>query len=160
VYLSPLALEQYEQLFRQWLRMISGPMVEAEQCLDTWIHLLTLFILQHQTSLPTGVTVVSSADYIKNSLHSQISMSELAKRCGLSESAFRTSFKKTFGVSPKFYQQTCRLSEAKWLLRSTDRPIQQVAQRVGFTGIHAFSAWFQKLEAISPKDWRKGQQSI
>ncbi|WP_165822392.1 helix-turn-helix domain-containing protein [Paenibacillus montanisoli] len=158
--LSPMALEQYEGLYRQWLRMISQPLQDETRCYTTWMDLLLLFLLQHQSSGSLSLSVAASADVIRSSVSSEISISALAKRCGLSESAYRASFKEAYGVSPKQYQQQCRIEEAKWLLRSTSRPIQLIGEQVGFTTIHSFSAWFQKKEGASPTDWRKMQQGL
>ncbi|MDF2958673.1 MAG: AraC family transcriptional regulator [Paenibacillus sp.] len=157
-FLSPIALEQYEGLFRQWLRMLSQPLKQEARCITTWVDLLILFLLQHQNEGPLSISVASSADHIRSNLKSDISISELAKQCGLSESAYRSQFKEAFGVSPKQYHQSCRAAEAKWLLRATNRSIQQIADQVGFSGVHSFSAWFQKNESVSPSDWRKIQQ--
>ncbi|MCZ8511724.1 AraC family transcriptional regulator [Paenibacillus filicis] len=156
--LSPIALEQYEGLFRQWLRMISQPLKQETRCITTWVDLLILFLLQYQNDGPLSISVASSADHIRSNLKSEISISELAKQCGLSESAYRSQFKEAFNVSPKQYHQSCRAAEAKWLLRTTNRSIQLIAEQVGFSGVHSFSAWFQKNEGVSPSDWRKIQQ--
>ncbi|WP_308634557.1 AraC family transcriptional regulator [Paenibacillus silvisoli] len=158
--LSPMALEQYETLYRQWLRMISQPLQDETRCYTTWMDLLLLFLLQHQSSGGLSLSVAASADFIRSSVSTEISISELAKRCGLSESAYRAAFKEAYGVSPKQYQQQCRIEEAKWLLRSTGRSIQLIGEQVGFTTIHSFSSWFQKKEGASPTDWRKQQQGL
>jgi AraC family transcriptional regulator len=156
--LSPIGLIQYEGLFKQFLRMISQPLKEENRCITTWVDLLILFLLQHQNTGPLSISVAASADYIRTNLKSDISIGELAKQCRLSESAYRSQFKEAFGISPKQYQQSFRATEAKWLLRTTNRSIQLIAEQVGFLGVHSFSAWFQKNEGISPSDWRKMQQ--
>ncbi|MFC5652208.1 helix-turn-helix domain-containing protein [Paenibacillus solisilvae] len=156
--LSSIALEQYETLFKQWLRMISGPLQEETSCLVTWTQLFILFLIQHQNSEKLQLSIAASADFIRKNLSSEISISDLAKRCRLSESAYRALFKEGYRLSPKQYLQQCRIEEAKWLLRSTNRPIQLIGEQIGFSSIHSFSAWFQKKEGSSPSDWRKSQQ--
>lgn len=158
--LSPIILEHYEGLFRQWLRMISLPLQDEQRSITTWVDLLILFLLQYQNSGSINITVASTADHIRSNLRSEISIHELAKQCMLSESAYRSLFKEVHGLSPKQYQQHCRLSEAKWLLRTTNRPIQVIAGQVGYSGVHAFSAWFQKIEGHSPSYWRSLQKSV
>lgn len=158
--LSPIALSQYEDLYRQWLRMISQPLMEEAACLAAWVELLLLFLLQHQGSRGMSLSVASAADYIRASLDKELSIGELAKACRLSESAFRSAFKQAFGLSPKQYQQQCRIEEARWLLRSTGKSVQTIGSLIGFASIHAFSGWFQKKEGASPTDWRKSQQGM
>ena len=158
--LSPIALSQYEDLYRQWLRMISQPLEEEAACLTAWAELLLLYLLQHQNSQGLSLSVASAADYIRANLDKELSIGELAKACRLSESGFRSQFKQAFGLSPKPYQQQCRIDEARWLLRSTGKSIQAIGESVGFASIHAFSGWFQKKAGASPTDWRKSQQGL
>ncbi|GIQ64688.1 hypothetical protein PACILC2_32560 [Paenibacillus cisolokensis] len=156
--LPPVMLEQYETLFRQWLRTISRPLIEEERFLATWVELLLLFMLQQHRNGADNMSVAASADYIRSNLASDLPIAALARQCGLSESAYRALFKEMFGLAPKPYQQQCRLEEARWLLRATDRSIQSIAAQVGFAGVHSFSAWFQKFAGTAPSDWRRRQQ--
>jgi transcriptional regulator GlxA family with amidase domain len=81
----------------------------------------------------------------------------LAQSASLSESGFRKLFKKAYGVTPKQYQQSCRMTEAKWLLRSSGKSIQGIAELIGFKNMHSFSTWFQQQEGKPPSEWRKMQ---
>ncbi len=161
LFLSEIDLKQYETMFRQWLRSLSLPLVEKERYYRTWIELFLLFILQHASldNKSVALSISSAADYIRSNLHiPDVLISDLAKIAGLSESGFRDTFKKMYEVSPKRYQHKFRMAEAKWLLRSTDRSIQTIAEHVGFSSLHAFSSWFQKGEGMAPTEWRKVQQ--
>lgn len=158
--LSPLALTQYEDLYKQALRMISRPLQEEVRCLVAWAELLLLFLLQHQSSQGLSLSIASSADYVRANVGRELPIAMLARECGLSESAFRAQFKAAYGSSPKRYQQQCRIEEAKWQLRATAKSVQQIGESVGFASIHSFSAWFQKMEGASPSDWRRSQQGL
>ncbi|RXZ76646.1 AraC family transcriptional regulator [Paenibacillaceae bacterium] len=155
-FLSPMTAEQYEALFGKFLRILSQPLRQEARQLTAWMEVLLLFLLQHENE-EAHASVAVCADYIRTNLQSKLSIADLAKQCGQSETAFRSIFKQTFGVSPKQFQQACRLEESRWLLRSTARSVKQIAEMVGFESIHAFSAWFQSSECLSPTDWRKLQ---
>lgn len=157
-HLTTLDMEMYESMFRNWLRVISGPLKEREKYVATWIRLFLLMLLQYSETRSKPLSVSNAAEYIRSHLKSTLHIYELAKLSGLSESSFRRVFQSTYGISPKQYQQECRLSEAKWLLRSTNKSIQLISEGVGFLSIHAFSSWFQKIEGVSPGEWRKQQQ--
>jgi AraC-like DNA-binding protein len=156
--LSSMDLDMYESLFRNWLRAISQPLREREKVVDTWIRLFLVTLLQNAESRSKPLSILNAADYIRMNLKQVLPMQELAKLSGLSESSFRRLFHETYGVSPKQFLQQSRLTEAKWLLRSSNKSIQHISEQIGFLSIHAFSSWFQKIEGNSPNEWRKLQQ--
>jgi AraC family transcriptional regulator len=154
---SKMHLEQYEALFRIWLRSLSEQTVEVAALITAWGNLFLVFIQQNGRPQPALLSVSTAEDYIRNQLNGDLKVAELALLCGLSESSFRRAFHASYGMSPKQYQQECRMTEAKWLLRSSDNTIQQVADQVGFAGVHAFSAWFHLKDGLPPSEWRRQQ---
>lgn len=157
-FLQPVYRDLYDDLFRLSLRISSGALADANRVNRTWTEAIILFLLQHRQEGEINQTVLASADFIRKHLRSELSIAAVARQCGLAESTYRELFKRTFGSSPKQYQQACRESEAKWLLRSTDRPVQWISEQVGFLAVHSFSSWFQKSTGLSPTDYRKQQQ--
>jgi len=158
IYLTPMHREVYDTLFRNWLKIVSGALEERDAVISTWVELFLLTLLQHAQNEPQRMSISSTADYIRNHFNQELRVTELARMSGLSVSAFRKEFTRIYHVSPKQYQQQHRLSEAKWLLRTSDEPILRIAEQLGFSGIHLFSAWFQQMEGTSPSKWRKEQQ--
>ncbi|KIL40515.1 hypothetical protein SD70_13205 [Gordoniibacillus kamchatkensis] len=152
-------LDMYETLYRSFLKIASRPLADRADCYGTWTRVLLLFLLQHASRTDHAASVPDAADYIRGNLNRDIRVAELAKRTKLSESAFRSAFTAAYGMSPKQYQQQCRLTEAKWLLRSSDKPIKQIAEAVGFASVHSFSRWFMLQEGAAASDWRKEQQA-
>lgn len=156
--MSQFDVEQYYSLFRQWLRVLSESISDKEKYINTWIQLFLHFLMQHVHSDQQVISVTNAADYIRNNLQEELRISDLAKYANLSESGFRRMFKEAYGLTPKQYQQQCRMVEAKWLLRSTEKTIQAISEQVGFVNLHSFSSWFQNNEGVSPSEWRKQQR--
>ncbi|MFC3768995.1 helix-turn-helix domain-containing protein [Paenibacillus sp. GCM10012303] len=150
--------EQFEILFRQWLRVMASPLKEPERNRLAWLTVLLLFITEHSQADRQAVSIAHIADHIREHLHSGLSIADMAGMAGLSEEGFRKRFYKVYGMSPKQFQQQCRLTEAKWQLSSTEKDMQAIAESIGFTQLHSFSAWFKKLEGHSPSDWRRNQR--
>lgn len=150
--------EQYEQLFRQWLRVMASPCKEPERNYLAWLTVLLLFISENSQADQQALSITYIADFIREHLHSGLQISNLAEMAGLSEEGLRKRFKKVYGMTPKQFQQQCKLAEAKWLLSSTEKDMQAIAEAIGFTQLHSFSAWFKQLEGCSPSDWRKNQR--
>ncbi|WP_246218329.1 helix-turn-helix domain-containing protein [Litoribacterium kuwaitense] len=156
--LSPLDQEHYDRLFREWLRIYSSRLKDPLRHHAVWIEMLLLFLTEHGHANQQAMTVSFIGDYIRQHVHSSVKVKTLAEMAGLSEGGLRKQFYKTYGMTPKQYQQQCRLTEAKWLLSSSDKDIQTIAAMVGFSLLHSFSLWFKKWEGCSPSDWRQRQR--
>ncbi|GGD98473.1 helix-turn-helix domain-containing protein [Paenibacillus nasutitermitis] len=156
--LSRLDKERYERLFREWLRIKSSPLKEMQRNYVSWAEVLILFLVEHMQSDQSALTITKTADYIRENLHQGLQISDLAVLAGLTESGFRRLFEQIYHVSPKQYQQQCRMTEAKWLLSSSQNDMMEISSQLGFTRLHSFSQWFKRSEGISPSEWRKMQQ--
>lgn len=63
-------------------------------------------------------------------------------------------FRKTYGVYFNEYLLSLRVEEAKRLLRQTDMRMYEVAEKVGFQNADYFVTQFEKLEKLTPTDYR------
>lgn len=85
------------------------------------------------------------------------SISDIALKCGISESGFRSIFKKAYGISPIEYKMNVRLNKAKLLLHSTDMTVEEIAEALNFYDTAYFSKLFKKHTGFSPKEYSKGK---
>ena len=74
-----------------------------------------------------------------------------AKEFNITDLAFRNKFKKTFGMTPKKWQNTKKLEKAKLLLETSDYNVTQVCQKSGFDNISWFVQAFKNEYGITPK---------
>lgn len=84
-----------------------------------------------------------------------INVQDLAASCNLSVSHFMREFKSVTGTSPKKYQQTLRINNAKLLLSSTDLLVSEISTCCGFSDPLYFSRLFKKVVGTSPATYRK-----
>lgn len=63
-------------------------------------------------------------------------------------------FRKTYGVYFNEYLLTLRIEEAKRLLRQTKKRMYEIAEQVGFQNADYFATQFEKLENMTPTDYR------
>ena len=154
--LSRLDQDRFEKLFREWIRVLSSPLKERRTYV-VWSEMLLLYLYEHSQSDLQAMTITKAADFLSENLHQQVQMGDLAKLTGLSVAGFRRTFEKIYQLSPKQYQQQCRMKESKWLLSATDKDLNEIAEQVGFNRLHSFSQWFKSAEGISPSQWRKRQ---
>ncbi|WP_419794952.1 AraC family transcriptional regulator [Pseudomonas palleroniana] len=75
---------------------------------------------------------------------------QLAREAALSRSTFFERFKQAMGMAPMTYLLTWRMALAKNLLRTRDDSIAEIAQRVGYSSVSAFSVAFTRYTGITP----------
>ena len=115
-------------------------------------HLLTISVEKntYRNSSIYPVIELIKADFAKN-----ITISEMAKTVGMSESNLYSVFKKATGTSPIKYLNEYRLSVAEELLRHTDENIKNIAEKVGIQDQFYFSKLFKAKYSMSPQQYRK-----
>ena len=77
-----------------------------------------------------------------------ISLSQLAESYGL-------SVNKEFGLSPKAFAQNHRRTRAKDLSANTNKPVQEIAEILGYKNSAPFIESFHSHEGMTPLQWRK-----
>lgn len=83
---------------------------------------------------------------------SDLSLSEIAAKCGVSDCYFRRLFRQYSGESPIEFRQRLRIERAKQLLLSDEQyTVSEVAQELGFSDVYHFSKTFKKYCGESPK---------
>jgi AraC-like DNA-binding protein len=86
-----------------------------------------------------------------------LSLESLADKASLSPSRFAARFKEKVGQSVMGYVSSWRANLACRLLRETDLPLSEVARRVGFESMPAFSRSFKAHIGKPPATWRELQ---
>lgn len=82
----------------------------------------------------------------------------IARRCNLSTSHFRTLFKNDIGMTLPQYINLTKLSAAVHLIQTTSKSIATIATESGYSEIPYFNRVFQREFGISPKEMRKKYQ--
>lgn len=93
-------------------------------------------------------------DYIYHHKNENISLSELAKLCHLSPSYFSRIFKKETGEQFSVFAPRLKIEWAKQLLETTDQPINQISNELGFCDAGYFIKTFKKFETLTPAVYR------
>ncbi|ROM82913.1 AraC family transcriptional regulator [Pseudomonas brassicacearum] len=75
---------------------------------------------------------------------------QLAREAALSRSTFFERFQQAMGMAPMKYLLTWRMALAKNLLRTQDDSISEIAQRVGYSSVSAFSVAFTRYTGFTP----------
>ncbi len=85
----------------------------------------------------------------------EISVDEISKELHMCRSAFQKKFIQYFGTSPIKYRTEKRLKKAKLLLETTDMPIKEISDILGFYDTAYFYKVFEKIYSLTPKEYRE-----
>jgi len=86
-------------------------------------------------------------------------LDDLGQRVGLGRSAFSARFSKLVGQSMYRYLIARRMSEAAFLLETSDEGIARIATSVGYETAAAFSKLFHRHYGLSPGRYRATRRS-
>ena len=95
-------------------------------------------------------------EYMQSNLHSYQSVPALAAQVGLSESYFRTKFKKETGVTPTDYYMGLRIEKAKELLQE-GCSVTETANALDFPTHNYFATVFRQATNMTPSAYKKKQ---
>ena len=93
--------------------------------------------------------------YIQRNFAEDITAEECAANVSLSLYYFSRSFKAVSGQSFKKYLNFVRITHAKQLLASTDKPITEIATDCGFNSVSHFIVTYKKSQNTTPLAFRK-----
>lgn len=89
-----------------------------------------------------------------------ISLEQAARAAGLSRSYFSRIFSKEVGMSFSEFHARVRVETAARLLVSSELPLAQIAERVGFTDQSYFTRVFKRVTGTTPGDYRRNNTSV
>jgi AraC-like DNA-binding protein len=95
-----------------------------------------------------------ACEYLASHCHQRINLRRWCCEQGLQYERFRKAFTKRLGEPPGQYRVRRRMERACALLISNDRPIADVAERLGYASPYEFSAQFRQRFGMSPKRYR------
>ena len=96
--------------------------------------------------------------YVDERLDSRISVGELARISGFSQSHFSRLFKAATRRSPYHFVLERRISRAKSMLESSETPIVAIALACGFSDQEHFTHTFRRHTQTTPRRFRQQMQ--
>ena len=125
---------------------------------DLMFRLLSYGHIEIKAEAPEGndVRIVRRVvDYIAENYMDNITLSGLAELVNLSETGLSRLFRSVTGMSCIDYVIEYRMTKAMGMLRSTNKPIIEIAYETGFNNISYFNRTFKKHCGQTPSDYRK-----
>ena len=154
--------EHYLELFKssqkRWSKRDTGYVMKVKSDLYDIIYRMKREYSNLHTKGAYG-KIKPAIDYIhSNYLTETISVSFLAKQCGMSEVYLRSLFMKSFNLSPNKYIKNLKLKRAEELLMSDLYSVSEVCFLSGFSDESFFSREFKKHFNATPGEFIKASR--
>ncbi len=125
---------------------------------EVFYALLARIIAFHLTETqedPKKKAVAKAVTYIDNHLNENTAVTDLAKMCLMSETAFRKLFRDTTGLSPAKYKMHKKIQKAQSILQnSPDVSVSEVSYMLGFCDVAYFYKVFSDITGTTPNKLR------
>ncbi len=124
------------------------------------------YTLLSSPSFNTNITTLDSdrisiiQTYVKNNVHSKISIANVASLIGLTEVSFCRYFSKVHNKTFVTFLNQFRIALACKLLIETDLTVSEIGYRCGFSSITLFHRLFNRFINFTPLEYRKSYCSI
>jgi len=115
--------------------------------------LQNLFDQTREAVKKTDITAVKK--YIEDRYAQDIYAESVADDFGISASHLSKMMKSTTGMALKQYISYIRIEHAKEILQGTDKTIEEIARQTGFNSRNTFIRMFERLEGITPTEYRR-----
>lgn len=102
-------------------------------------------------------TVHAAIELMLSHMSAPFTIESLADEIGVSKRKLERTFVDALGCSPAEHYRALRLSRVAELLRETDMPLQQVAQKTGFASYQHFCNLFKRRYGVRPSEYRDGR---
>lgn len=93
--------------------------------------------------------------YIDGHYMEKISLADLAQTFFVDKSYLCKIFKEAYGTTVNNYLASKKITEAKRLLRFSDKTVEEIGILLGIGEPTYFSRVFKKIEGVSPREYRK-----
>lgn len=109
---------------------------------------------------PIDFRIRKALTYIHEHALENPKIDDIAGMVGLSRSRFFEQFRRCVGASPQHYIDHFRMKIATRWLSTTDRPLVELADELGFCAHSNFTRFFTQHLAVSPSEFRRQTSNL
>lgn len=118
------------------------------------------YAVLNRTRQTNDRTIAACQEWVAHNYHSPRPVAAMAQRSGLNERSFTRRFRRATGMGPMEYVHALRLEEAKQILETSDRSIDDVSMDVGYNDSGFFRRLFKRQVGLSPSQYRRKFQLL
>ena len=145
----------YEQMQNMGIIQNIGNAVTQNEMKQIFTRILQVFLSNMEEAQNiSNYVILRAIDYIRNQYNESISLEGLAEVLDITPEYLSTLFNREMGETFSSFLKKFKISQAKRLLKDTDKKIYEIAQEVGYSDPKYFNRVFKEVEGISPGDFR------
>jgi len=111
--------------------------------------------LERPVALRMTADIAPLLEHIRHKIQRQWSVSDMANKARMSKRTFERRFREATGEWPGKWLISERIEAAKEMLVQTSRPMEDIAEAVGFGSSHTLRHHFRRLIQLSPSEYRR-----
>lgn len=100
------------------------------------------------------------ADFLAEHMDKRITIPELSKQFGVSDTHLKNAFKSVYGVPVFSYVRIQKMQSAAQVLIHTDRSVSDISAEFGYNNESKFSAAFREIMGDSPREFRRQHSKV
>ncbi|MBR5140846.1 MAG: helix-turn-helix domain-containing protein [Clostridia bacterium] len=100
------------------------------------------------------VRIKSVVDYLNENVYGKITISDISKKFGISESLLKKEFSIYYRGGIINYYNKRKAEEAKKLIRNGERSFSEIADLLGFDNPQYFSKFFKTITNMTPTEYK------
>lgn len=104
--------------------------------------------------------IMDAIGYIQVNLKTPLRISQLADRANLNTDYFSRLFHRYTGQSPVNYILQKRIERAQYLIITTKKQQEEIAELTGFDNVHYFSRVFKKITGLTPGAYKTQNKTL
>lgn len=109
----------------------------------------------NESNLFKDKIIFNAVELMHQNISASWNVGSLAQRVGISRTLFIDRFKKAVGDTPIRYLTCWRMTKAKYLLKTTELGLSEIANHVGYPSESSFNRAFKKWNLMTPGKYRK-----
>ncbi|MDF2923289.1 MAG: two-component system response regulator [Paenibacillaceae bacterium] len=150
IYSVPAYLDQYPfEVVRN-----SETLSEIHEWFSGWLT-QTMTYVKETAGARLRPEIQAVLDIIQQEYHTQLKVSDIARRVGFAENYLSVLFRKETGEKIVDTLTAVRMKKARELLLDPGLKIYEISEMVGYTDSNHFSKYFKKIEGVFPLEFRK-----
>lgn len=164
LYRNPNLYDDLLSIFSAIEKEYSKPDELSDDILVCYTNMLFFLLIRNENFCKTQKNnanfVQSAIEFMQSNFKDDVSLSKVASIYNVSPEHLSRTFKKETGFGFNKYLTLLRLKEGETLLKESNLPIGEIANRCGFNDGNYFSLIFKKYHGLSPKKVRRNFKKI
>ena len=102
-------------------------------------------------------SIYPAIKYIEENLNTAFSISDLSKKCAMSDATFRRAFSRFMNCSPARYINSLKIKKAQQMLKIPEMSVNSICEQLNFYDVAYFYKVFKKTTGTTPIKFRENK---